>query len=1352
MSSTKDIELPLLSHRDSVSKKQKYHTISDDVHLKMPSKTPDHTSHFVNCLNYSLDLSKYSPRASFFKWLTFTDMLPYVRSMNKMLQKFEINDMPNPEYGFNVESKLIQLDYHWTNELKREKPTFYRALCKTFVKEIIQALILVFIDNTTKVYYSIYMGRIINTLTSKRFGAAIESGELVFSATCLSVLVFLSIFIKNWAFFTVVSNVGRARLAISGILYKKLNSTSLTSLHEIKLGKVINLLGNDLNDLQGLNNVFAMIVNPYMIGLGIYMMWGYFGPSCLIGLVSMIFVIWCQIHLSNKTELPRKENKKTIDDRVKLTHELIEGIRLIKMYAWEKVFKKKIVDLRQSEHNTFLKMTHIDAIGRNFSSLSVYLNILLICIVYTIVDGVLSPEKVYASMMILMYLSASLVASHQGRMSLVNFKMVTNRVEEVLTIKDVLLIEETLNDNRSSAQAGNRPIVFKDFTAYWSHSAQKPCLSNINYTFTPGSLTAVIGKIGSGKSSLLLSFLRELPNTTGTLDYSGRLAYVEQDPIIFSGTFRENILFGRDYNESLYRQVIKDCRLDKDLEAFPHGDLTLIGERGVNLSGGQKARVSLGRALYSEADIYLLDDPFSALDSKVAREIFNDVLREGMTKGNKTTILVTHHLHFAKESDYVLFMDEGRVEAQGLFSELEKMNIGLLNVFRMDEGHEKKDETTSNKPKKEKKNDQDDVVSKRKERGNREDATQVTWQTYKDYLNVKGSREILTKLIALFLVSHGLLIYFARVLGYWAEEQTRVKNLSDGSSMNSFDHSRYIVLCSVMLGLVFILSYLKTMTMNRYLLSTNSELHLKMLNAIVRANVLFFDINPVGRVLNRFANDLGALDKNNAKMIFELIDGFIGQISLLITVCVINPAIILPAILVMYGLVLTRKQFAKPMTLTKKLELASKSPMLSAVPATLQGLIIIRVYNQGGRFIKEFMDMIYNSVKTYTFLTKLTRLFAFMLDTPIQLLTIAGVWIFIILMFYDNLEPGLVGLSLMYLLKIGSHSTQIIRQSLQVDINMQSAQRILDYCDIKCEAPDHVPQVDDHIIAHRQPQWPQKGEIIFQNVSLRYKEELPLALHGLSLRIPGGTKVGCVGRTGAGKSTIIQALFRMVEIEAGPAYIDSHIKIDDVDISSVGLTLLRSRLAIIPQVPVIFGGTIRRNLDPLQRLDDDELWQVLKEVNLKDYVDSLKDQLDTDITMSTSVFSAGQKQLMCLARAIINKSKVIMLDEATANVDVETDSLIQKTIMKKFKDCTVLTIAHRLITIANYDKVVVVDGGRVVEYESPYKLLVERVGDDQMTKKTGMFAEMVRSTGPSMANKIFEIARAQHEIQSRKLT
>ena len=1280
----------------------------------------------------------FSQKASFLQWLTFSDVFKYIKTMNKTT-KFGDEDVPNPEAKFNVEPKLAQLEANWKYELTKENPSFSKALCQTFLREIMKIILLFGIDNTTKIFYSTYMGKIVSIITSNNLGDNLQSYELISSAIILSMLVIVSIFAKVWALYITGTTLAQVRLATTAILYKKLNLVSLNALQNIKIGRIINLIGNDINDIQALYNLPTTILAPYMMLLGTYIMWGYFGPSCLVGLLTLIFVILSQIYLSNRTESPRLENKKTTDERVKLVHEVIEGIRLIKMYTWEKLFQSKIEDLRQNEKESFLKIARIDALGNNLSALSVYITILVICVVYTLSQGVLSPEKVYASMLILMYLSSCLTSSHHGRLALVNFQMIVDRVKEVLIIQEIISISDQPDIDNYKPKI-TTPVSFTNFTAYWNNTNLNPCLSCIDLTFPLRSLTAIIGKVGSGKSSLLLSFLRELPRTMGSLQYSGTIAYVEQDAMIFSGTLRENVLFGREYHEPLYNQVLKDCRLNVDLENFLHGDLTYIGEKGVNLSGGQKARVSLARALYSESDIYLLDDPFSALDSKVAREIFSNVLKEKLAK-EKIIILVTHHLNFAKEADHVVLMDNGRVQAQGKFSELEKLDISLLNIFKGQNQNKAGEDTTKNEieAKVESK-----VVQNQKEEVKQDIATEVTWGTYKDYFSVKGSVGIFSVLVSLFMATNILVILYTRFIGYWAERQT-LANSPAGLSGQEYNNSSFIFVSSGLLVSLMLLNYIKTLQFVKLFLATNTELHYRMLTALFRAKTIFFDRNPLGRILNRFSNDIGLLDKTNPRTTYDMLENITSYLTLLITICIISPFIIIPSIVMLFGLYRAKKFFEKPITRVKQLEFMSKGPMISYVPATLQGLIIIRAYNQGGRFIKDFMGMVYNNIKMHNFQERATRLFCFVLDTPIQLLTLSGVWIFIAMVFNQVVNSSLLGLCLMYLLKIGDQGSILIRQSVYIDINMQSAQRILDYCLIESEPPQNRPDKDQVVNATSLNQrWPTKGEIVFNNVFLRYRQDLGLALKGLSFTISAGLKVACVGRTGAGKSSIVQALFRMTEIERSSQFRDSYIKVDGVDIEEIGLNLLRGGLSIIPQTPIVFSGTIRRNLDPFDRVSEASLWRTLEQIGLKAYVESLPDQLDTDITTSANIFSVGQKQLVCLGRAIVSNNKVIVLDEATANVDVETDSFIQKTIMERFKDCTVLTIAHRLITIANYDKVLVVENGAAVEYDIPYKLLVGRIGDGNISRKDGLFAEMVRNTGESMANKIFNITKEHY--------
>jgi len=1296
---------------------------------------------YVN-LTQSKVAEKYCASPPFWQWITFMDMMPYSRQINQDPEKFEMKDIPKPEFAYNIEGKLQQLEIEWQKESQKPKPSFSRALLRAFSREATFSLLIAFVENISKIFSSIYMGKIVSIITSsnQQEGKGLDSGELIKSAIILSILASLAIFAKGRYFFAVGAYIGQLRLVIAAILYKKLNATSLTSLHEINIGKVINLVGNDLGDIYNLWWFPSVIIMPFLIAIGIYLMWGYFGPSCLVALVSLVLITFCQGWLSKKTEKPCDDNKKTVDERVKYTHEIIESVRLIKMYTWEKIFKERILKLRDKEHQSFIKIANINALGLNISSLAVYFSILVLCLVYVMFGGVLSSEKVYATIMLLTCLSVALSTSHQGRMGFVNFQLVIGRIEGLLNIKGDIIEEEEeeiQQDQSSTTSVGATSVVFKDFTGYWNRDKEKACLSDINLVLKHGSLTAVIGKIGSGKSTFLLSFLKELPVTDGILSYSGKIAYVEQDPVIFSGTFRENILFGRGYDDSLYRRIIADCNLETDLKRFSHGDQTRIGERGVNLSGGQKARISLARALYSQSEIYLLDDPFSALDSKVSRNIFDRVLK-GDFLSRKTVILVTHHLHFAKEADQVLLFQNGRIEGQGTFAELEKLNNSLLSVFKTDDSKDEKEGDHEEKIEK-KTSDDGEVVGKTEEKEAVDKPTSVTYQTYKEYLKARGSVGIFVFLFVTFLSTHGLILYFIKTAGHWAEEQHSFSQQSEGGA---FDSNSYMIKMLIVLVLIFLVNFVKTSSLYKYMLSTNTAIHGKSLDAILRARVAFFDTNPIGRILNRFSSDLGLLDKNTIKDTYEFLDNTMSYGILLGTVCYIFPGILILIGLVLYGLFKVKKFFRDPVVLARRYEVEAKTPMLSAIPATLQGLIVIRAYSQGARFIEEFKEKLYFHLRALIFVEKTIRLFNFVLDVLIAFFTVAGIWIFIIMILYYNFQTGLLGLCLMSLLRIGDQGSILIRQTLWIELGMQGAQRLFDFGSLKKELPEHKEKEDRYVEQHFEGNWPNKGEIVCKNVFLKYREDLNFALRGLSVNIPGGTKIACVGRTGAGKSSIIQALFRLVEAEQGED--DSFITIDGVDISTLGLNLLRSKLAIIPQNPVVFAGTIKKNLDPYGKLSDDELLTILGEVGLRDHIEALPNQLETDMTVSSAVFSTGQKQLVCLARAIINQSKVIILDEATANVDVETDAFIQKTIMQKFKDCTILTVAHRLITIANYDRVMVIENGQVVEHNSPYELLVDKIGDDEITKQDGMFAEMVKSTGTSMSKMIFEIAQNHH--------
>ena len=1337
----KHIELPLLS-------KEKY---KKKIFIDKPKPS------LISYFDPSSPASKYIQKIPILKFLSFFDVLPFVKLINTKPTKITMSDLPLPFKFCNIDRKIIALDAEWTIQQAKDKPSFMNAVMKTFRKELLFMGFLGFVLTTSKLASSLLLGRIIQEVARSNSEGEMDQSYMLVLATLLSIASILFSFTMTW--YTHYASIVSAtmRNAVTGLVYKKLQTVALSSLQEINIGKVINLLSNDVNELdKGLINLIPTFMSPFTIGMSVLIMWGYFSYFSIFGLLGLASPILLSSYIAKKTQPIRAEKNVITDKRIKLTNELIECIRLIKMYAWEKTFSQALNILREQEIVKLFRLKLIATIAEIFAFSSTHISLMVMCVGYALAGGVLSSEKVYTSFIILSFASLwGVYQSHLGLMFISSCKVMNKRVEDILFIKDIIEPEETSNrpslanredssGHKSSYGGPNtqdlerKPqAVFQNFSARWKKGDQKLCLNNINLKLYRGQLTTLIGSIGAGKTTFLLSFLKEIPSTDGDLLLNGRVAYVEQEPTIFSGTIRSNILFGLEYNKALYMKVVRSCSLLDDFEQLQNGDLTIVGERGVTLSGGQKARVSLGRALYSQSDIYLLDDPLSAVDSRVGRHIFDSAIRGDLLQ-DKLVILVTHHLNYAKESDRVLLFSEGKIVADGKFEEVRRMESGLFDKFREVEDKAEKKEVLVKKPITTKgESDVKKIQGKNEEKkaptGEEKNMT-VTVSTYFQYFKQAEDRSLAIINVLIYLFYGCLLIGFSRLMGLWGQAHTEAEESSNDKEF-SFDNMFYASSAILLTIVLVLMGFLKNTMMAKFLLKANSNMHNKALDQVTQTKTQFFDETPIGTILNRFSNNLGVLDASNCSLLTSVFDGIVF-ITLRITILVVfNVPFIIPTIITFFLVSKSRNFFKKSTVETKHLDLASKSPLYSEISVTINSLLTIRVFNQGGNFIRKSSSLLYDSMRGSYYVDRTVRLFGFILNTSLEVLTIIGTFVCVLVAYNTNLDAALLGLNLSMLQEITSFAIYLVKTSLVVDINMQSVNRLTSYYEVPTEAPQFIDAKDKPLTTNQN--WPLSGKITFNNVYMKYRSGFDYVLKGLTFSIPAGYKIGIVGRTGAGKSSILQTLFRMTEIEKMPG---SEITIDGVDISSIGLNLLRRNLAIIPQTPVVFTGQIRRNLDPFNEFTDFELWQTLEEVGLRQNVERLEKKLETDMTMSTSVFSAGQKQLICLARAILRKSKIIVLDEATANVDIETDDFIQKKIMEKFRYCTVITVAHRLITIANYDKVIVVDQGKVVEYDSPYKLLAENEYDEKITRCNSMFSEMVMNSGESMANKIFEIA------------
>ncbi|XP_037944102.1 probable multidrug resistance-associated protein lethal(2)03659 [Teleopsis dalmanni] len=881
-------------------------------------------------------------------------------------------------------------------------------------------------------------------------------------------------------------------------------------------------------------------------------------------------------------------------------------------------------------------------------------------------------------------------------------------------------------------------------------------------------------QVGCGKSTFLNVLLGEVKIDSGEALVHGKISYAAQEPWVFEGTIRDNIVFVEDYNERRYNRVLKVCALERDLELFPRGDLTIVGERGVSLSGGQKARVSLARAVYRKADIYLLDDPLSAVDTHVGKHIFERCITDFLS--GKIRILVTHQLQYLFDVEQLLLMSSGSLVAQGSYQELQKSKQFQFLEQTHEEGGDDAVSVGSHisRSDSEKSMEHHQKLLKPGEQP-AEDANKemqavgsVKFSVYMSYFKALESNIILLVIVGLFICTRFMLTgvdYFLSRWVIWEEkvalvdesiqpksvlwtegEENSTFNTTLPSTMHTFsvenetdiisnvtirkidneDEKRQelIIFYSIILGATLIIHLMRTFGFFRMCLRISLKLHDRLFRGITRASMYFFNTNSSGRILNRFSKDIRTVDTDMPHTLFDCFSFAIDVSGVLIIVAVANYWLLVPAIVIIGCLVMLRYLYVNTSRSVKRIESITRSPVYSLTNQTFQGLVTIRALEAESALETEFHDYQNANTSAWFLFLSCTRAFALWSDIVCVLYISAVTFSFLLL--GKEFNSGDVGLAIL-------HSTTMIgmcqwglRQTAELENEMTSVERIIEYMDQPSEPPletaeKYKPKGD----------WPNKGRIEFSDFKLKYSPNDVYVLKDLNFTIECREKIGIVGRTGAGKSSIIQSLFRL-------ACNEGLIRIDDVNIENMGLHDLRSKISIIPQDPVLFSGTLRYNLDPLDERSDAEMWKALSDVEMRGHVSTLIGGLDCRMYDGGSNFSVGQRQLVCLARAILRKNRILIMDEATANVDPETDKLIQKTIRSKFADCTVLTIAHRLHTVMDSDRVLVMDAGQAVELGHPYELL---------QNPNGYLRELVDKTGTATSAALLQIAKYSYNIK-----
>ncbi|KNA13623.1 hypothetical protein SOVF_112630 isoform A [Spinacia oleracea] len=1121
-------------------------------------------------------------------------------------------------------------------------------------------------------------------------------------------------------YFQNVMRVGyRLRSTLVAAVFRKSLRLTHESRKNIPTGKITNMMTTDAESLQQVcQSLHTVWSAPFRIIISMVLLYKELGVASIVGAFMLVLLIPIQTYIISKMQKLTKEGLQCTDKRIGLMNEILAAMDTVKCYAWETSFLGKVQNLRGEELSWFRKAQLLSALNTfMLNSIPVLVTVVSFGM-FTLLGGDLTPARAFTSLSLFAVLRFPLFMLPNIITQVVNANVSLKRLQDLLLAEERVLLPNPPLDPELPA------VSIKNGNFSWDSKAEKPTLANINLDIDIGSLVAIVGGTGEGKTSLISAMLGEVPPVSSDTSaiIRGTVAYVPQVSWIFNATVRDNILFGSVFDSARYEKALEVTALKHDLELLPGGDLTEIGERGVNISGGQKQRVSMARAVYSKSDVYIFDDPLSALDAHVGRQVFEKCIKEDLR--GRTRVLVTNQLHFLSQVDRIILVHDGLIKEEGTFEELSESGIMfqtlMENAGKMEEYTEDKydvessdekaptvlangnlNDKPSGKTDPQKPKEGKSVLIKQEER----ETGVVSANVLIRYKNALGGTWVVMVLLMCYVFTEVLRVSSSTWLSVW----------TDQSSPHRYGPGFYNLIYALLsAGQVLI-----TLT-NSYWMITSSlyaakRLHDAMLSSILRAPMIFFQTNPLGRVINRFAKDLGDIDRNVAvfgNMFLSFMAQLISTFVLIGIVSTMSLWAIMPLLVVFYGAYLYFQSTAREV---KRLDSISRSPVYAQFGEALNGLATIRAYQAYDRMANINGKSMDNSIRFSLVNMSANRWLA------IRLETLGGLMIWLTATFAvmqngraENQEAfaSTMGLLLSYALNITGLLTGVLRLASLAENNFNAVERVGTYIDLPSEAP---PVIESN---RPPPGWPSSGSIKFKDVVLRYRPELPPVLHGVSFTVHPSDKVGIVGRTGAGKSSMLNALFRIVELERGM------ILLDDCDVAKFGLTDLRKVLGIIPQAPVLFSGSVRFNLDPFNEHNDADLWEALERAHLKDVIRRNPLGLDSEVSEAGENFSVGQRQLLSLSRALLRRSKILVLDEATAAVDVRTDALIQKTIREEFKSCTMLIIAHRLNTIIDCDRILLLEAGKVLEYDTPEKLLLN---------EESAFSKMVQSTGAANA-------------------
>ncbi|XP_018322221.1 probable multidrug resistance-associated protein lethal(2)03659 [Agrilus planipennis] len=1254
-------------------------------------------------------------KANIFSKMFFWWMLKFC--FKGIKRQLEIKDLFKCTLANESEKLADRLEKKWNEELRKAKskskePSLMLAIIKAFIPLYISCGIWSFV--VTAITRSLLP--LVLSLYLKQFSSLNKNTineKWIYGGIILLISTFNAFVLYQVSF--VATQMGmRVRIACSSLIYRKLLRLSLESLNETTPGKVVNLLSNDVMRFDMLLLVLHYLwIMPVHVILLTFLIWREVGIAAFIGIITMLLITGPMqyVAVTVSTKVRRSAAQKT-DTRINLMGQLVAGIQVIKMFVWEDALAEVVRKVRADEISSLTKIVYLKSILSVASVFTERFATFITIISFALLGNVITTATVFSVASFYSVLQLTIAVNHPLAVLLTcDAKVSAKRLQQFLLLKEREECKVIIKNDGA--------ISLRNVDVFWKSII--PSLTNITMNIPNGSLCAIVGPVGSGKSTLLQLLLGEITSYKGLVQVGGTVSYSSQEAWIFGATVRKNVLFGQQYDKTRYDRVVRICSLKADLEQFPYSDKTIVGEKGILLSGGQKARINLARAVYRKADIYLLDDPLSAVDAHVGKHMFEECILKYLK--HKTRILVTHQLQYLKRADQIVVLDNlGQIEACGTFDELSKSSLYFTNFLSSPEEvdertHFERGVTRDSLKSIGSEKWEDDQLTQNAENGS-DFKKSPHWLYVKYSSNAFG----LIFLFVSFIVSQ----VFISGCDYWTFRWTKLEErqfLRNSTNSYGLPHeflstkTCMIIYAILIIGCFLTVSH-RSFLFSKFAMNSSTRLHANMFDAILRVPLHFFDVNPMGRILNRFSKDIGIVDDVIPRLMLDAISGILLIVGILVNVTVSNKFMTLAAIMLGIIFVLLLMGYTKISRDLRHLEGIAKSHVFSHLNATINGLVTIRSTRNEAILVNEF-DKHQNNHSSANFLILAsTTSFGLWLELMSLFLVYSVVISCTLISEKGTMTGSAVGLSTQQCLLLIGTLSYGMRQLAETLSCMTSVERIAEYIGLEkeqCSTENKsLPEIE----------WPSRGAIVFRNVHMRYFDNTPEVLNNLNFTIEANEKVGVVGRTGAGKSSLIRVLYLLTKLEG-------NVYIDGIDTQTVPLNELRKRITVIPQEPVLFGGSLRYNLDPFNEFDDKRLWNALDVVELKESVASL----DMEVQIGGSNFSVGQRQLICLARAILRNNKILVLDEATANVDPKTDSLIQETIRKMFKNCTVITIAHRLNTVMDSDKILVMDSGHLVEFDHPYKLL---------QNKRGVLYKLVSQTGSSMEAQFHSIAEGTY--------